>query len=426
MFEKFEEKEEIKAVLVGVCGDFDEMQDVEDSLDELSFLLETAGGEEFSRVIQNRSTPDPKTYIGSGKVREVAEICKANSIKLAVFDIELSPSQIRNLEDELSLDGNEVKVIDRTILILDIFALHAKTAEGKIQVELAQLRYTIPRLTGKGTELSRLGGGIGTRGPGESKLESDRRHLKKRIASLEEELEKLDRVYATKRKQRDKSNVIRFAIAGYTNTGKSTLLNYLTSANILAENKLFATLDPTTRSYKLPSGREILLTDTVGFIRNLPHHLIKAFKSTLDEVLYCDALLLVVDASDKNASLQIDVTRKLLDELGAGDKEVIYVFNKCDLPIAHIPPSREMNEENTVFISAKTGEGLDLLIDRMERLIQKSKIRTVFAFPNSEQGKASIIYSKADVIGTEYGENQVKITAYADEELRGRLERYIE
>ncbi|MBO5306036.1 MAG: GTPase HflX, partial [Clostridia bacterium] len=292
------------------------MEETEKSLDELTRLLDTAGGEVFARLIQNKDTPDVRTVIGSGKVNELKEICKQNEIDLVIFDGDLSPSQIRNLEDELETPS----VIDRSMLILDIFALHAKTGEGKLQVELAQLKYTAPRLIGKGNELSRLGGGIGTRGPGETKLESDKRHMKRRIAALEDELDVLEKNRMTMRASRDRSGIPKVAIVGYTNAGKSTLLNRLTDAGILAEDKLFATLDPTTRKYELPSGESILLTDTVGFIRKLPHHLVKAFKSTLDEAVYADILMIVVDVSDPEFRAQLEVTEHLLEELGASDK----------------------------------------------------------------------------------------------------------
>ena len=276
------------AVLVTLCTDNSKQKEVETSLAELERLLDTAGGTVAARLIQNKDTPDVRTVIGSGKVEELKALCEANDVKLVIFDIDLSPSQIRNLENELG----DVSVIDRSMLILDIFALHATTGEGKLQVELAQLKYTAPRLMGKGSEMSRLGGGIGTRGPGETKLESDRRHLQRRITALENELEVLDKNRRTMRASRDKSGITKVSIVGYTNAGKSTLLNRLTDAGILAEDKLFATLDPTTRKYQLPGGESVLLTDTVGFIRNLPHHLVKAFKSTLDEAVYADILMI--------------------------------------------------------------------------------------------------------------------------------------
>ena len=414
------------AVLVSVCLDGQSPKENEISLNELSLLLETAGGREFCRVVQNKDNPDPATYIGSGKVREIREICQANAVSLAVFDTELSPSQVRNLEKELSgkEEKKRVRVIDRTMLILDIFALHAATAAGKMQVELAQLKYSIPRLTGKGEEMSRLGGGIGTRGPGESKLESDRRHLKRRIAALEEEIASLDRVNKTKRKQRELSSLPLFAIAGYTNAGKSTLLNKLTDAGILAEDKLFATLDPTTRAFILPDGKKILLTDTVGFIRNLPHQLIKAFRSTLDEVVFCDALILVVDASDPNALSQKEVTRSLLCELGAGDKPLFCVYNKCDLPsgIDYLPKN---DGERVFFVSAKTGEGLDSLITGISDYLAESKRECVFRFPHSRTAKIDILYRTANVISREDTEEAVLIRAVADEETCGRLREFL-
>jgi len=267
-----------RAILVGIATKETAAEEVERSLDELSRLLDTAGGETVARLIQNKATPDPRTLLGSGKVCELAYLCERNEIDLVVFDDDLSPSQIRNLEDIL---GERVRVIDRSMLILDIFALHAVTGEGKLQVELAQLKYTAPRLVGRGGELSRLGGGIGTRGPGESKLETDRRHMKRRMAALEAQIEEMNRTRATMRASRDRSGMVKIAIVGYTNAGKSTLLNRLTDAGILAEDKLFATLDPTTRKFTLPNGEEVLLTDTVGFIHKLPHHLFSAFRSTL-------------------------------------------------------------------------------------------------------------------------------------------------
>ena len=347
------------------------------SLEELWRLVETAGGEVAARMIQQKDHPDPATYIGSGKVRELAELCKNAEITLAVFDHELSPSQIKNLEDILG----DIRVIDRSMLILDIFALHATSGEGKLQVELAQLRYTVPRLIGKGTELSRQGGSasIAARGPGETKLETDRRYIKRRIAALEAQIEEMARSRRTQRAQRDRSGLRRITIAGYTNAGKSTLLNYLTDAGILAENKLFATLDPTTRRFRLPSGKSVLLTDTVGFIRNLPHHFIKAFQSTLDEVRYADIVIVMMDASDSECMAQAEVTRELLVQLGAGEKPVLYVFNKCDVAEKQedfIRPSVEGAEsEDVFFISAKTGRGMDKLLDRLDQLVPETVYR---------------------------------------------------
>ena len=286
-----EEKRNL-AVLVGIFPQGEEDSCLR-SLEELKRLADTAGADTFAVVTQQKATPDVATCIGKGKLQELAEICKKNNIDLVIFDCELTPAQIKNIENEV-----EVDVIDRSILILDIFALHATSAEGKIQVELAQLKYTAPRLIGKGKDMSRLAGGIGTRGPGESKLEIDRRRLSSRIVSLQNELKELEKNRRIMRAQRDKSSLPKACIIGYTNAGKSTFLNMLTNAGILAEDKLFATLDPTTRKFSLPSGLDMLLTDTVGFIRKLPHHLVHAFHSTLDEVVYCDFLIIVVDASD--------------------------------------------------------------------------------------------------------------------------------
>lgn len=414
-----------KAVLVGIVTREDSAADVEKELDELSRLLDTAGGEEFARLVQNKETPDPRTVLGSGKVAELSELCKNNGVKLVIFDVELSPSQIRNLEDDI---GDGVSVIDRSMLILDIFALHATTGEGKLQVELAQLKYTAPRLIGKGTELSRLGGGIGTRGPGESKLESDRRHMKRRIVALEGELAELEKNRKTMRASRDRSQIPQIAIVGYTNAGKSTLLNTLTDAGILAENKLFATLDSTTRKLKLPCGETVLLTDTVGFIRKLPHHLVKAFRSTLDEAVYADILMIVIDAHDDEARAQLDVTESLLAELGAAGKPTIYVYNKCDLGISSDLPSYIANNEDpnrvVCAISAKSGEGIDTLLDKIEEIIHAGKSRVTFVIPNSEQGALNILYKNATVESVEYGYDGVTVVATVDSKVRGMLKKY--
>ena len=414
-----------KAVLVGIITRENSAIEVEKELDELARLLDTAGGEEFARLVQNKETPDPRTVIGKGKVEELSELCKNNGVKLVIFDVELSPSQIRNLEDDI---GNDVSVIDRSMLILDIFALHATTGEGKLQVELAQLKYTAPRLIGKGTELSRLGGGIGTRGPGESKLESDRRHMKRRIVALEEELRELEKNRMTMRASRDKSQIPQIAIVGYTNAGKSTLLNTLTDAGILAANKLFATLDPTTRKLKLPCGESVLLTDTVGFIRKLPHHLVKAFKSTLDEAVYADILMIVIDAHDDEARAQLDVTESLLAELGAAGKPTIYVYNKCDLGISPELPSYIANNEDpnrvVCAISAKSGEGIDALLQKVEEIIHQGKSKVTFVIPNSEQGALNILYKNATVESVDYGYDGVTVVATVDAKVRGMLKKY--
>ncbi len=408
-----------RAVLVGICTANDLPEAVDKSLEELERLLETAGGSCFAKVVQNLQKPNAATLIGAGKVAEVAALCNWNEIKLVVFDSELSPSQIRNLEDAI---GNDVRVLDRSMLILDIFALHAVSKEGKLQVELAQLQYSAPRLYGQGKDLSRLGGGIGTRGPGESKLESDKRHIRRRITALEEELEVLDKNRRTMRQSRDRSGIFKVAIVGYTNAGKSTLLNRLTDAGILAEDKLFATLDPTTRKYTLPSGETLLLTDTVGFIRNLPHHLIKAFKSTLDEVVYADALLVVLDASDPECRAQLEVTEGLLADLGAADKPTLYVFNKCDLGMAQLlSPGRLAEREHTVFLSAKTGQGIELLENALAELCQNGKKRVAFHLPQNEGSALNLLYRQAIVETVEYESDGMLVTAIVDAKTRGQL-----
>lgn len=414
-----------RAVLVGVDADGMKPGECDISLEELKRLLSTAGGETVATLVQSRQVPDVRTYIGSGKVRELAELCKNNDAELAVFDCELTPSQIRNVEDEL--DG--VRVIDRSMLILDIFALHANTAEGKLQVELAQLKYTAPRLIGKGNDLSRLGGGIGTRGPGESKLESDRRHVKRREAALEAELKELSLKRRTMRAARDRSGIPKIAIVGYTNAGKSTLLNALTDAGILAEDKLFATLDPTTRKFILPCGEAVLLTDTVGFIRRLPHHLIKAFRSTLDEAVCADILMIIVDASDPEYPAQLAVTEDLLADLGAGDKPSIIVYNKCDREAgaAGVPAPRTEHGQTrcSVCISALTGQGLDDLTAKLEELVRAGKKRVKFIFPNAEAGQLNVLYRFASVENVEYGNEYITAEAVVDLKVRGMLAQYI-
>ena len=309
------------------------------------------------------------------------------------------------------------------MLILDIFALHAVSREGKLQVELAQLKYTAPRLIGKGSEMSRLGGGIGTRGPGESKLESDRRHLKRRITQLEEELADLERNRQTMRVSRDKSGITKVAIVGYTNAGKSTLLNRLTGAGILAEDKLFATLDPTTRKYELPGGESILLTDTVGFIRKLPHHLIKAFKSTLDEAVCADILLIVIDASDPEAPEQLAVTEELLAELGTSGKPTLYVLNKCDLGAGTLTPGSSPDSRR-VFISASTGQGIEQLVASLEEMVLAGRSRRSYLIPHNEGGYLNILYKSATVESAEYVAEGTRVVATVDAKLRGMLKRF--
>lgn len=426
IFNDKQDSEITKAVLVSAVFRGDDRNNAEVSLDELERLLETAGGKCVARMTQIKTAPDPGTYIGSGKIKELAELCKNNDATLVVFDTELSPSQIRNIEKEVNDEESDIFVMDRSMLILDIFALHAKTGEGKLQVELALLKYTTPRLTGKGLQLSRQGGGIGTRGPGESKLESDRRHIKRRMDALEAELEILEKNRTVQRKQRDKSGLYKITIAGYTNAGKSTFLNYLTGAGILAENKLFATLDPTTRKYELPSGSEILLTDTVGFIRNLPHHLIKAFRSTLEEVVYSDAVLVMIDASEPECHNQLAVTEGLLEELGAAGKPVLYVYNKCDVETDIMPKvKQDAGDNNVFFISSVTGEGIDSLITRIEELVNDGKTNETFLFPHNDQSMVNVLYKNAVILDTEYIAEGVRFKATVDQKTKGMLSKYL-
>lgn len=407
-----------RALLVSVVTDGDE-ESASRSLDELARLLDTAGGTEVARIMQNRESPDKATYIGSGKVREVADFVAADGeISLIVFDNELTPSQIKNLENEIP----DTRVIDRTMLILDIFALHAVTGEGKLQVEIACLRYTAPRLTGRGSELSRLGGGIGTRGPGESKLESDRRHLKRRIAALEKEIEDIERTRAVKRSSRQKQGIKTAAIIGYTNAGKSTLLNRLTDAGILAEDKLFATLDPTTRKLTLPSGAEILLTDTVGFIDRLPTHLVKAFKSTLEELTYADCIIHLTDASEDvdERNRKHAVTVSLLESLGASDTPVIEVLNKIDVANRDVPFPKD-----TVEISAYTGEGIDLLLEKLDEFVASGKKKLKLLIPHSEGGAVSELYRLATVLECDYIAEGALIVAECDARAQGKFAKFI-
>ncbi|MBO5111294.1 MAG: GTPase HflX [Clostridia bacterium] len=419
---KTEMTEKIKAVLVGVHPQGGE-EECSRQLAELARLLDTAGGECFATLTQMRPSPDNRTCIGSGKLEELKELCAANGIELAVFDTELSPAQIRNIEDALG----EVRVLDRSMLILDIFAYHATSAEGKLQVELAQLQYTAPRLVGKGTAMSRLGGGIGTRGPGESKLEIDRRRLKEKEQILKEQLSELERTRLTMRAARDRSGVMKVAIVGYTNAGKSTLLNRMTGAGILAEDKLFATLDPTTRKFSLPSGMEILLTDTVGFIRKLPHHLIKAFKSTLDEAVYSDILMILVDASDPEAGEHLAVTEQLLSELGASEKPTLYVLNKCDKADESLmrPAVSHGDRDRVVSVSALTGEGMDELCAALEELARLGKKKIKLLIPNSDHAAVAALYRSAEVHSVDYGNEGTTVVATVDDKMFGMMKKYL-
>ena len=407
-----------RAILVGIAKNTAEIEECEISLDELSRLADTAGADTVARVIQVKESFDARTVIGSGKVREISELVKTTEADIVIFDEELSPAQIRNLENDIE----NVSVIDRSMLILDIFALHATSGEGKLQVELAQLKYSAPRLIGKGIALSRQGGGIGSRGPGESKLETDRRHLHEKVVSLEAKLAELERNRAVMRSQRDRSGLVKIALVGYTNAGKSTLLNKITGAGVLAEDKLFATLDPTTRKAELPSGEQVLLTDTVGFIKKLPHHLVKAFKSTLDEVRYADILLIVSDVSDKEVLEHINVTESVICELDAGGKPTLYVFNKADMCEGTKPDGIS---SDSVFVSSLTGAGIDLLFEKIDEIIKERKKTVELLIPYNEQGVVSNIYDGYTVESTDYTESGVKIVCVLDSRGLGLYARYI-
>ena len=413
-----------KIILVGVMLSGTAEAAFESSLDELGRLADTAGGEVVGTLVQRLDSVNAASIIGSGKLSELSDMCKALEADTVVFDFELSPSQIRNISDAL----DDIVVIDRTMLILDIFALHATSGEGKLQVELALLKYSAPRLCGKGIEMSRLGGGIGTRGPGETKLESDRRHIRRRIQSLEESLSELERTRKTMRAARDRSAVPNVAIVGYTNAGKSTLINYLTDAGVLAEDKLFATLDPTTRRFALPNGENILLTDTVGFISNLPHQLVKAFRSTLDEAVYADILIILCDASDPECAEKLVVTEKTLESLGAADKPVLYVYNKCDVVSfdkAKIPGTLS-DSRLKVFVSAATGEGIEELTEKLEEIIASGKTTETFKFPASDFSSINLLYREASVISVDYTEDGAVVTASVDARVKGMLSRFIQ
>lgn len=402
------------ALLVGVdSGDFD----CEESLSELAELAKTAGAEVQAKVTQKREKPDAATYIGRGRLEEIKDFCRDNETDLLIFDTELTPSQQRNIED---ITG--IRVIDRTELILDIFAARARSGEGKLQVELAQLKYSLPRLGGKGTSLSRLGGGIGTRGPGETKLETDRRHIRRRIKSLEDDLEALSKRRRIARARREKDGTQTVAIVGYTNAGKSTLMNTLTQAGVLAEDKLFATLDPTARALTLPDGRRVMLIDTVGFIRRLPHGLVEAFKSTLEEAATATLILNVCDASSPECAEHLDVTNRLLDELGCSGKPIIAVFNKCDVA----PDIGWLSAGlRSVKISALNGEGLDRLLEEIVKALPPTRKKVSLLLPYSMGSDAALLRSDGAVESEEYREDGLFMTVTADINLLDKYKDYI-
>ncbi len=391
------------AVLVGIDMG---LYDAQVSMDELEELARTAGAVVAAKIIQKRDKPDSATYVGSGRLEEIKVFTEANDVDLLIFDGELTPSQQRNIEDE-----TDIRVIDRTTLILDIFAARARSNEGKIQVELAQLKYSLPRLGGKGAEMSRLGGGIGTRGPGESKLESDRRHIRRRIQSLQEELVQIAKRRENLRARREKDGVETIAIVGYTNAGKSTLMNTLTNAGVLAENKLFATLDPTSRALTLPDGRTVMLIDTVGLVRRLPHQLVDAFRSTLEEAANATVILNLCDASDECCTEHLCVTMNLLAALGCADKPIISVLNKCDICGGSfvLPAQGEF-----VMISAKTGEGLGNLLAKIQLSLPLTRKKAELLIPYNEGSLVNYIREEGVLIKEDYRADGIYIKAVVD------------
>ena len=393
-----------RILLVGVSLDNEE--DTIESLAELAELTKTAGGEVVREVYQNREQIHPGTYVGKGKLEEIRDIIEEDDIDAVVCDDELSPAQLRNLNEYL-----DIKVLDRTIMILDIFAMRARTSEGKIQVELAQLKYRSSRLVGLGSSLSRLGGGIGTRGPGEKKLEMDRRIIRERIAALNKELEGIKKSRAVARKKRLESKLPLACIVGYTNAGKSTLLNELTDAEVLSEDKLFATLDPTTRVYEYEDGQEILLTDTVGFINKLPHHLVDAFRSTLEEAKYADIIIHVVDISNPNYSHHMDVVYDTLKLLDVKDKPVITVYNKVDKLTDDVIGGNDAQSDVTLRISAKNHEGLDTLLSEIQNILNKRMVYIEKVVPYSEAGKIQNIRNRGQLLHEEYTEEGIYVKA---------------
>ena len=410
-----------RLILVGVATS--EHDDTKESLEELKELVKTAGAQTVAMVIQNREKPHAGTYLGKGKIEEVALLARELQADGIVCDDELSPAQLKNLEDALGL-----KIMDRTMVILDIFAQHASTKEGKIQVELAQLKYRSSRLIGMGNVLSRLGGGIGTRGPGEKKLEMDRRLIRDRISQLGRELDDVVKAREVARASRSRNPIPVLAIVGYTNAGKSTLLNYLTNAGVIEEDKLFATLDPTTRNLTLESGQQILLTDTVGFVRKLPHHLIEAFRSTLEEAKYADMIVHVVDASNPDCDKHMHVVYETLHGLGVKDKKIITVFNKQDILREKIMAGellpevqKDLKADETVKLSAKSGEGMDNLLEVIEKLLRESKVLFEYVFPYTETSKIQVIRKYGQLLEEEYRAEGTYVKAYLPKEIYMQL-----
>ena len=407
-----------RAILVGLNADCftKEQTATDETLEELEALLETAGGFCTAKVLQNRHAPDSHSFIGGGKAQEVRMLAEATGSTMVIFDNELSPGNIRALEELIGLP-----VLDRSALILDIFAQRAKTKEGRLQVELAQYKYLLPRLSGMGGSLSRQGGGIGTRGPGETKLESDRRHIRERIYRLEEELEQVRQVRSVQRERRMKNSVPVVAIVGYTNAGKSTLLNQLTGAGIPANNRLFDTLDTTSRQLCVSDNLDVVLSDTVGFIAKLPHHLVNAFRATLEELEYADLLLHVIDSSDPNREEHIAVVEKLIAQLAKPDTPVLRCYNKSDL----VSPEDIPTGEDVVSISAANGTGMDDLLHAIEAALDQARHHVWLCLPYSMGGQVEMLHNNAQVNQVDYTENGIEIEAVLDDILYGRLRNFV-
>lgn len=414
MVETYENEQiEEKVILVGISEQ--DGDDAEDSLAELAELVKTAGAVVVGTLIQKRETIHPGTYVGTGKVDEIAQLLAATGATGIVCDDELSPAQMKNLESILA-----TKVMDRTLIILDIFAARATTSEGKIQVELAQLKYRLSRLSGLGKSMSRLGGGIGTRGPGEKKLEIDRRLINDRIAQLNRELKEVVKHRDITRAKREKNDVPVVAIVGYTNAGKSTLLNHLTDAEVLEEDKLFATLDPTTRMLELDGHQQVLLTDTVGFIRKLPHHLIEAFKSTLEEAKYADYIFHVVDASNPQMDKQMHIVYETLDRLGVKNKKIVTLFNKMDQRTEE-EPLQDFRADHILMISAARNEGLDKIKDLLQEMLREDKVYIERVIPYAQAGIIQLVREKGELVSEEYVPEGIAIKAYVPMEVYGKL-----
>ena len=418
MEKSFDEKVLERAVLVGLNADCftREQTATDETIEELEALLETAGGVCTGKILQNRHTPDAHSFIGEGKAEEVRMLAEFTEATMVVFDNELSPGYIRALEEIMG-----IPVLDRSALILDIFAQRAKTKEGRLQVELAQYKYLLPRLSGMGKNLSRQGGGIGTRGPGETKLESDRRHIRERISRLEHELEQVRQVRGVQRERRQKNSVPVVAIVGYTNAGKSTLLNKLTDAGIPANNRLFDTLDTTSRQLKVSDNLEVILSDTVGFIAKLPHHLVDAFRATLEELEYADLLLHVIDSADPNREEHIQVVEKLIDKLAKPGTKTLRLYNKADL----VSPEEIPIGEDVVRISAKQGFGMDDLLKAIEKTLDQGRHHIVVTLPYSMGGMLDTLHSGAQVLSVDYTGEGIVVETIVDPILYGKLQQYI-